>query len=329
MKGLLKSIIVILLIVINMTMMTAQVSTTSIVEHFTNTSCSICANNNDGYYKIISNYPNALHISFHPSSPYANDFFNQQNRVENDARTNFYDIFGGTPRLVVNGSVISNSTLNNTLSEAANTTSNFEIKILQRQSSTNTFEIKTVVKKVANDTLSSALFFSGVVEDTIYKTTNNGEKVHYNVFRKSLTTPNGQIIALPHNIGDSIVSNINYTAASDWNTTRLHTIGILQRLDKSAINATKSINSSTNTTGSSDIHYDVLKVYPNPSKIGIFYLNKGVEELHIYNSSGQLVKSIKNILPNQMIETGGLESGMYFLQLTNKNTHYYHKIIID
>lgn len=277
MRIIFKSIQAILLVGVNSSAILAQVAKTSVVEHFTNTSCSVCANNNNSFYNIINNYPNTLHISFHPSSPYSNDFFNQQNQADNDARTNFYGVFGSTPRLVVNGAVITNSNLNNTLSASSTTTSNFEVQVRQEQVTGNDFNVSVVVKKVANDNSASATLFVGVSEDTIYQTTNNGESVHYNVFRKALSATVGNSVTLPVNVGDSTVSTFNYTAPSNWNINRLHTIALLQKADKSMINAGKSINSVLNTTGIFTVNGYMFNIFPNPIKSGSFYIGTDAE----------------------------------------------------
>ena len=64
-----------------------------VIEHFTNTKCSICASRNPGFYSVLANYPQVIHIAYHPSAPYQNCYFNLQNKPENDARTNYYNTY--------------------------------------------------------------------------------------------------------------------------------------------------------------------------------------------------------------------------------------------
>ncbi len=309
----------------------SQITKRSIVEHFTNTSCSICANNNSIFYNIITNNPNTIHISFHPSSPYPTDFFNQQNQVENDDRTNFYGVFGGTPRLVVNGGLIQNGNLNATLSAAADDLSNFEFKILQEQLSTNNFDLRVVIRKLANDTTTAAKLFIGVIEDTIYQPTNNGETIHYNVFRKSITSTVGNTVQLPTNIGDSSVTNFNFTALSNWNIARLHTVGILQNADKSLINSTKSVNSMTASSGLNETNLTSKKpiLFPNPTKINVVYSSEDISELQLYTVSGELVKSINNISKNEAIYFPEIQSGVYYFIAKGQNQIYRQKLLIQ
>lgn len=93
------------------TQMNAQmVAKKVIVEHFTNSRCGVCASKNPSLFTNLTSHPDILHISYHPSSPYSSCVFSQSNPAENDSRTNFYGIFGGTPRIVIQGDVISSST---------------------------------------------------------------------------------------------------------------------------------------------------------------------------------------------------------------------------
>nr|MBK9652878.1 hypothetical protein [Bacteroidota bacterium] len=87
----------------------AQSPKTVLVEHFTNTWCSICASKNPAMYQTLSNYPQVLHIAFHPSSPYPGCVFNVQNMAENDARANYYNAYGGTPKCFEWKIIVSNT----------------------------------------------------------------------------------------------------------------------------------------------------------------------------------------------------------------------------
>src|SRR5947209_5088976 len=90
----------------------AQSPRTVVIEHLTNSACSICASKNPAFYQTLSgySYPQVLHLSIHPSSPHPNCFFSQQNPTENDARTMYYNAFGYTPVIVINGQVLPGAT---------------------------------------------------------------------------------------------------------------------------------------------------------------------------------------------------------------------------
>ncbi len=309
----------------------AQVIRTSIVEHFTNTSCSICASNNSSYYGILSNYPDVVHISFHPSAPYVSDFFNQQNQAENDARTNFYGVYGGTPRLVVNGLSINNSSLNSTLNTASSSLSNFGIELTQVQTSSTSFSVKCKVEKLSADTTITALLFVGASEDTIYQTTNNGETVHYNVFRKALSAAVGNTIQLPLNIGDTMVYNFSYTVLPAWNTNRMSTISILQRPTKQLINAAKSVNSiNFNNAITSNINKaEEVYFYPNPCNNGRITSKQSVNKVRVLSLSGALMFETAQIEKNQNLDVSALQPGLYLLEVQTNDKILIQKLCIN
>lgn len=308
----------------------AQIVRTSVVEHFTNTSCSVCAANNDGVYNAVNNNANTIHISFHPSSPYASDFFSQQNKAENDERTTFNGVFGSTPRIVLNGNAINLLTLNNALQATASAQTNFKLKVQQEQVSFNNFQVRVVVTKIADDVQTSATLFVGAMEDTIYQITNNGETVHYNVFRKALTAVSGNTINLPAQINDSVVVDYNYSSQPTWNQTRMHSIGILQKDNREVINSARSINKVSNATNiiNSDSKECDLLLFPNPVAYGVLYSYTNLDLLTIYNSFGSVVKQIKNVGMYQAININELNSGIYFATVMTKNGHKTQKIII-
>ena len=307
----------------------AQTTKTNIVEHFTNTSCSVCANNNDNIYNAVDSHSGTLHISFHPSSPYTSDVFNQTNKDENDGRTNFYNIFGGTPRTVVNGNVISINAINSELNSLANTTTNFQFDIEQTQETADSFSVNITITKLAADTSTVGLLFLGVSEDTINQTTNNGEPVHYNVFRKALTSVTGSEISLPLVIGETLEQSFGFKSSSSWHSSRLHTVGILQHHTKLVINAAISDNNESETLSLNDLSMDENIIFPNPSP-NVFYISGPCEGATVYDSFGKVVldttwegSSVKKI------DLTKYNSGVYFVKLTDGCNSKIHRLILN
>jgi hypothetical protein len=300
----------------------AQVAQTSIVEHFTNTSCGVCAGTNPGIYTNLNANPNVLHISFHPSSPYTSDVFSLQNKAENDARTMYYSIFGSTPRTVLNGVAIPASTLGTALPATSILNSNYSLKATQVKVGSTGFDVTVVVTKKAADTNTSAILFAGVAQDTVAQATNNGEQQHFNVFRKALTMATGNAVTLPVNVGDSIILNYSYTADATWPLEKLSTIAILQRQNKIHITAAKSTNvvaqpnSIINTI-------EVAKVIsaPNPSN-GIITILHNCTNIVVLNLKGEVVYSSKNVASNSTINISKMPKGKYFIKaLINSKWH--------
>jgi hypothetical protein len=300
---------------------TAQVAKTTILEHFTNSNCGICASVNPGAYTTLGNFPNALHITFHPSSPYATCFFSMQNAVENDARTNYYGIYGSTPRFVVNGVAISSvAQLNNTLASAQTDSSDFAVRATQEFITADSVAVRVVVTKVAADTTTGATLFVGALQDTVVKATGNGESIHQDVFRKALSTSIGNVIALPTNVGDSVVYTYSYVVNTTWIAAKMNTIAILQNTtSKRNINAAQSINVVTPVTPPAALSYasqGSVVVYPNPANSVIHVQNwNNYSSYTIYATDGrQAIASGKMLFS---LPVGNLAPGNYILLLTS------------
>ena len=186
----------------------AQVPKKVVVEHFTNTKCSICASRNPGFYTNLNSQTGVIHLAIHPSSPYAACFLSMHNPIENDGRTNYYGIYGGTPRLVIQGTVISSSVNYSSASiftPYLGQTSPASIKIYQYKYGNDSIRSRIVIKTEATHTLTNLSLFVALAEDTINYTGSNGESVHYDVFRKSYTGTSGISVTLPAVVGDSVV----------------------------------------------------------------------------------------------------------------------------
>jgi hypothetical protein len=61
-----------------------------------------------------------------------------------------------------------------------------------------------------------------------------------------------------------------------------------------------------------------IELYPNPAK-NSFSISKTANSIEIYNLTGQLVKSYKNIEINQSIAIESLQTGIYSVKITENN----------
>lgn len=293
------------------------VAKTIVLEHYTNSRCSICANRNPALFQNLANHPQVLHLSIHPSSPYANCFLSQRNASTNDARTNYYGIYGGTPRLVING-VVQTPGVN---FGAASIFAPFEqdstafmvtpeIALLGSDSILYTIKI---VRKAA-DMLDSAVLFSGILQDTVFGNGGNGEQAHYQV----LVAGAQQTISLPPNIGDSVVISSRLALRANWVPARLMSLGLLQQTSsKVLIQAAKSdllvtgVSSSTRPLPSNE----AVQLYPNPST---GWLKTNLEPpfgYRLQSSHGGLLQSGLSTNGEIQLEAD-LVNGLYLLQLT-------------
>jgi hypothetical protein len=297
----------------------AQAVKKVIAEHFTNTYCSVCASRNPGFYNNLWKYPQVLHIAYHPSSPYIACPLSQHNKPENDDRTNFYGVYGSTPRIVIQGSVIpssANYTDTNLFVSQLGQTTPFEVKVSLEQVSVTTLAVKAVVKKVAASTLTALDIYGALTEDTLFFTASNGETKHYDVFRKAVWGSNPISIAVPAAVGDSTVSTQTITINSEWSLSRLHATVILQDAAKAVVQAERSGNVGGNL--GMPMATQTISLYPNPAKNALFLT--GVQGKYtnaiITNISG---KALLNLPAADTINISSLSSGLYFLSLAGGN----------
>jgi hypothetical protein len=288
----------------------------ALIEHFTNTRCSICASRNPGFYSILANYPQVLHISYHPSAPYSGCYFSLQNPSENDARTHYYNTYGSTPDFFLNGNLLpaANPAINNTtLDTAINQTSSIEIGAIEEWINNDSIKVRVVVRTTAPNTLATVRLFAGVVENPIYYNAYNGETIHYDVFRKALTDAVGNQFTLPA-LNDSSVFEFRYAIKSDWDANNVYTLALVQRDDtKEVLNAVKSVRLAF--TSLTELNENEFFLSPNPAlnQLLISGYTFGELDYSISDLTGRKVMEEKFIHSN--IDISKLAKGVYFFRL--------------
>ncbi len=304
-----------------------QAPKTIVVEHFTNSECSICATKNPGFYGNLATQPGILHLAIHPSSPYDYCLLNQNNVAENDDRTNYYGIYGGTPRLVIQGSVVSagaNFSDPAIFSPFTGQTSPAAISIKQTIFNDNYVKNEITIKTVEAHDLGELKLFVALAEDTVFYTGGNGEDQHYDVFRKSLTATTGNSIFLPEMVGDSISIFTESPLDINWENNRLFTIAILQESDTKSVVQSASESTFSDSTIvvnaiTSDLKYNEILITPNPvngNNIRINFEEEAFAELSICDISGRVYKST-SIKSGELINVEILPAGYYFIIVTS------------
>ncbi len=314
----------------------AQVPKKVIVEHFTNSKCGICASRNPGFYTNLAAQTNVLHLAVHPSSPYNTCAFNVHNPIQNDARTNFYGVFGGTPQLVIQGTPLSTSANYASATIFANyigQTSPWKITVSQTVHQTDSITATIVVKKVAAVSNLPAKLFVALAEDTVFFASPNGEAQHYDVFRKSMTTTDGLSIQLPASVGDSVSKTFTVTASSVWNINRMFALAILQdsaskqvwqteRYTKPTVvvfpTSVQNIKSTSNYTlvKQGNAHY-------------ITGLSNKEYQASVFTIAGQKVAS-QTLSGNNNVVKEPNQTGIYILQVTENGKQIFaSKIIVQ
>jgi hypothetical protein len=296
------------------------------VEHYTNTLCSVCASRNPGFKSNLNNEGNFTLLTVHPSSPYSTCQLNQFDKRSNDGRTKYNGVFGSTPRLVINGKVISASAnySNTSLFDPYRSDStSFEIKINQFKISNTLIRFKVVVKAVDTNSLKTGHLYFAVAERQLQYNAPNGETSHQNVLRKSLTDSSGNIIQLPTNVGDSVVQFFEWMITGGLSNSELIGVAILHKNNKEVMQSETSKPSDQDPSLSlnSTILNHSMFIYPNPSNNWIQVSNSNTLKINtyqIYDIGARLVLEAKF---EEKIDVLELDKGWYHLHLkTNDGT---------
>jgi len=299
----------------------AQVKQNVLVEHFTNTRCGICGSRNPGLFTNLANNPDVLHIATHPSRPYSSCVLYQHNTTENDARTNYYGILGGTPRIVINGTVQSSGTgftSSSLFTPFKTKMTPISIAVEQEKFGTDSIKATLTVKAVSAHTYTTALLYVPLVEDSLKYNAPNGEKLHHNVFRKSFYN---SAINVPAK-GDSIVLTYTLNGNTAWNFKQLKTMAFLQNTsDKSMIQAAEYQETKpTNTNSNVNITLPSFKVFPNPTT-NITQINADVSGIiRILDINGKELVN-RNFEKSTQVNLSTWNNGVYSIILeTEKGT---------
>jgi len=306
----------------------AQVPKKIIVEHFTNTKCGICASRNPGFYANISSQPGIMHLAVHPSSPYPTCVLSQHNPSENDSRTNFYGIFGGTPRLVIQGSVIAtnvNYGSSSIFTPFLGKTTPASIRIMQTNYGNDSISSVIVVKTEAAHTLGSLQLFIALAEDTIFYTGSNGEPRHFDVFRKSLGGTSGVPVNLPSTVGDSVVFRFSSAINQEWLLPRIFTLAILQesitkevvQSEALDVNSVVTADFPTGFNNSTDNNSTINAFSTSEKQISV--IQAANSTFTLYDITGKAVKSERIDGNAKIINASELVSGIYIYALRSKD----------
>ena len=299
-----------------------QVPRQIIVEHFTNTYCSVCFNRNPGFYSNLANFPQVLHIAYHPSAPYPACPLNQHNKPENDDRTNFYGVYGGTPRLVIQGAVlpaVADYTAPVIFSSRLDETSSFKMTTKLEEGNAS-LAVTVTITKVDTSALASLDLYTVLVEDTLNFMGNNGEPLQHDVFRKSFFGSLPVVVNLPVNVGDSVVQTGYVNINPVWNLAQCYAIAMASTPDKKIeqVSGSGKLNHA-----STDIHSlqgkDAFTVYPVPAEEKLWLMGSLLEPVRteVWDMQGRmwLRKSVGK--QRDFIDLSGLQSGMYLLKIQN------------
>jgi hypothetical protein len=268
-----------------------------------------------------------IHLAIHPSSPYSACIFNKHDKTANDDRTKYYGVFGSTPRLVINGNTISTSTSFNNASLFApyiGEMSPIGVKLSQQKFGSDSIRVKVVLRVMSAHTLGTQNLFVVLAENVIQYNAPNGEREHYDVFRRSLYGTSGMSITLPTTVGDSLVYIKTVAAHADWDMSEIFALAILQNESDKKVTQSEDLLPSDDENIVLGIANLDLKseynVYPNPAKNQLFvtidYI--GNTDYKLVSITGlQLLNGSFNSKLN--LDISFLPKGVYFITMENAN----------
>ncbi len=307
-------------IVLSLSTSFAQAKKYVLVEHFTNTYCSICASQNPGFFSRIAIETNTKihHIAIHSSVPYPQCPFYQANKTEQDARKDLYGVFS-TPRASLNGAslVAAGNIAATDIDAAASGTSPIEVKVSETTGTNRTATV--TLKAVGTVPTANYRMYAAIVEKKVNFNANNGETVHYNVLRKYIAyggelgqngfavtpTTTLQTFSLPYAIQSGWSDAQIYVVAWVQNATTKEVLNSGTRFDVQSATEEPSIDAFVN-------------VSPNPTsgKTMISFTQVTPQYLTIQNAVGQVLETRK-LVNNAPVEVdlSSFPTGVLFLKI--------------
>ncbi|MEQ1744708.1 MAG: Omp28-related outer membrane protein [Saprospiraceae bacterium] len=306
-----------------------------LLEHFTNSRCSVCASRNPAFYTLIHQYPNEVrHISYHPAIPYNDCKIYLANTTQNNARTAAYGVFG-TPRVALNGNLvpIGNPLLPAaTLQAAFGQQSPIAIEVEESGTAPNKTAIVTV-RSFGDTPAGNYKLFVAVAERTVNYASPNGEQKHYDVFRSMLTSIDGDAITLPvKGQSDNYTFSYTHTQPNGWpsNYDSLYVLAFVQNTSTQEVlnSGTRFDPVFTDTDEAGEAQ--PVRIQPNPASEEATVLMPGeqVARVEVFSISGGLVFSDNQEQADRVrLPVSALEPGIYVVRIVGKNGLYSGKFV--
>lgn len=312
----------------------AQVTKNVMVEHFTNTRCSICASSskNPAFYENLANYPDILHVSYHPSSPYSTCLFSQHNPAENDGRAKYYSAFGGTPRLLVQGVLNpigvpfgSADVFNPYLDQMTEVS----IDIMQAKTADDVIEATITITTESEHNYTGTKLLVAVAEKVVDYQAPNGEDVHYDVFRKAFTDIEGDELVLP-GVGESVSFNYSVSKDAVWDMSQMFVYVILNDAESKNVIQSEAASPSENMTATQDFNsVKNVRLYPNPAQnnLNIEVETETEADLSISSISG-VVQYQSSFRTKTRVDISAFVPGIYIVSIESQKGRSVQRIVV-
>ncbi len=300
----------------------------ALVEHFTNTRCGICASNNPSFFTTIGveTNKNVHHVSYHSRIPYSDCALYVLNKTEQDTRADLYSI-GGTPRAAVNGvsTVPVSSVSAQTITDNA-TTSPLEVSVTESGNSPR--QATVLVKWVGTPPSGNHEILIAIVEKKVSYSAPNGEKTHYNVFRKFLKK---EALTLPAK-GAEKSFPLQFNIESAWVGSEIYVLAFVQNIDnKQVINSGTKFDPSVSSLPTTNLDAQV-SLSPNPctEKCFIQFDKMTPQYLTVSDVSGKIFLTEKR-LNNDGYELNlkGFARGLYFVKIQSAEGVALKKVVVE
>ena len=269
------------------------------------------------------------HLAIHPDIPYTQCPLYQANTTEQVKRKTFYAI-PGTPRVCINGAANASVGSVTTTSLAADVAKTSPLSVKVKEISGTAGRTATITVKPVGDVAAAEYrLFVAIVEKKLNFAANNGESIHYDVFRKFLTSADGDAYTMPAK-GVEASLNFNYTPVAPWVADQVYVLAFIQNMTTKEV-----LNSGTKfdvTSATDEPQLDnQLSVSPNPTNGTFQYKFEGLtpQYLTITNIIGQVVLSKNNeaIFNNGELNLANQPSGIYYLTIKAKEGLAVKKIV--
>jgi len=290
-----------------------------LVEHFTNTYCSICNSRNPALYGVMDKYDAQIHhISYHPSVPYNQCPLYNYNRDGNKARQDYYGVFS-TPTMYINGNRSSSNASQFEGDLANQMVLNQKVRIIVDEGSSRS---RSVVLKIATEqSVPSGNYrlFVALAERYLEFDANNGEKEHFDVFRTMITSNDGDPLDLPMP-GEEIVLQFEATVPTDISNDEAYVIAYIQNEETKDVVGSGTKFDQVSTSLEEAAMEIGLSMYPNPADV-VLEVELGSEyQIHRYvilDVQGGHMRERKMSVPEKAttIDLLSMLPGTYLLQI--------------
>ncbi len=290
----------------------------ALLEHFTNTNCSSCASQNPSFFTTIKveTNPDVHHISYHWRTPYSNCVYYQANALPQDARADYYSV-PGSPRVSLNGGTQSGLVyVTPPIIQAAATTSPIYVKVSEATNANLSRTATIKVKALGTVPTSSYRLHVALVEKKTTYVSPNGEREHFNVFRKFLTPIAGDNIVL-----SATEQTLFFDYTPDLATaSQLYVVAWVQnQSNKEVLNSGTRFDAVTATDEVSVDNQVTLSPNPTTGKVTLTFDKLTPQYLTVQNAAGQIFENVKlSQSANYELNLSNLAAGVYIVKVKSE-----------